>query len=257
MTKTEQLDELFEKWQKKQKEESDESLIKTMIESPIITKEFFCKDGIICEEQFDKETVKVLFIASEPNIDNEEGRSIIESGGTVEAVTSQSESFEKYHKTGIEDFGGGLKRNICKHYMWMFSLTENEEKRHIVANRFAFLNLNKRGGGKEADNMKIASYCKAYKDEIIEEIRIINPDVIVWLGTGTFDEVFYNKIFDFVDKETHEGEKKYYLSVGTRNIPVLREYHPSYHYKTDENKRLHIQKGFNTFKDELITNESK
>ena len=231
MSKTEELKELFIEWRKAQSEESEESLKKTKIDSKNITKDHFCEDGIICEEVYDKQTKKVLFIAKEPNI----------AKYKTETVSYQTKDFLDFYNDGIENWGGRLRYNICKYYAWMID-NERMENLHKLADRFAFMNLNKRGGDENAKDKMIAEYCKEYKDFIIREIEIIDPDVIVWLGFGTFDRLFYRKqaIFDFVTKQEN-GITKCFLIVGGKEIQVIKEYHPSYYGVSDEVKRKIIQ----------------
>lgn len=242
MTRTEQLEELFDKWQEKQKNENETSLKETKIESNNISQVHFCKDGIIDEKIYDSQKIKVLFIAKEPNID-------YENNGCV--VSSQIDDFIKYYKKGIDEWHGRLRINICKYYMWMFPELSDENNRSKVAKHFAFMNLNKRGGGEQADNERIAKYCKNYRDEILNEIKIISPDIIVWLGFETFDKVVEYKIFDIRSKELENNTYKYYFVVNNKAIPLLREYHPSKPFVKDSLKRERIQKDFNRFKEEL------
>ena len=71
MSKTDQLESLFDKWREMQKNEPKESLQNTMLkDAKIVEYNFFCKDGIVCEKEYDNAPVKVLFIANEQNIEN-------------------------------------------------------------------------------------------------------------------------------------------------------------------------------------------
>ena len=249
MTKTEQLEELFEEWMQEQSKEDDESIKITKIASENITKEHFCKDGIISEEKYNSQKYKVLFIAKEPNIEQD----------CEDIITSQNDYFRDYYRDKVDKSGGHIRINTCKYYMWMFPEKENDN-RYSVAKDFAFMNLNKRGGGEKADDEKIAAYCRKYKKYIIREIEIIDPDIIVWLGLGTFEAIQNSKEKIFNIKIGVEGEKggKYYFVIGNKEIPLLKEYHPSYSQSNsndiiinDEYKKKHIKDNFKMFEDEL------
>lgn len=192
-TKTEQLERLFVEWQQKQIDESKDSLDKTMLkDAKIVRFNSFCKDGIICEEQFDKEKVKILFIGNEPNIDNEDDIKEWKKGKVFPLVTSQIESFTDYYKDEkhYDEWRGKLRQRICEIiYPAMLEPHENVfpvENGWVNAKKIAFMNLNKRGGKGSIEDY-LQYYCKKYVKEIIEEINIIKPDVIVWLGKGSFD----------------------------------------------------------------------
>ena len=46
----------------------------------------------------------------------------------------------------------------------------------------AYININKRGGGRECDMNKLKAYAEQYKDFIVKEVKIVNPEVVVFLG---------------------------------------------------------------------------
>ena len=59
---------------------------------------------------------------------------------------------------------------------------------------YAVMDLNKRGGGSDVKSAAhIEEYCKYYQNFIKREIEIINPDVVVWLSTKTYDMELHSK----------------------------------------------------------------
>ncbi|MCH5320215.1 MAG: hypothetical protein J1E36_00530, partial [Eubacterium sp.] len=198
-TKTEQLERLFEEWQQEQINEPKETLDKTMLkDAKIVRFNSFCKDGIICEEQFEKEKIKVLFIGNEPNIDNKKDIEDWKKGKEFPLVTSQISDFNNYFDEHHDDWTGKLRQRICEViYPAMLEPHKNAfpvENGWVNAKKIAFMNLNKRGGkGNIEDHLK--NYCNEYKEYIKKEISIINPDIIIWLGKSSFD-MCNNTLFD-------------------------------------------------------------
>lgn len=229
MSKTTELDKYFETiWMKRQCDEPDESLKLTMIENPrVIEKDFFCKDGIVDEQTYTAQRCKVLFIANEPNIEDARGVNT-----TAEKITSQVEAFKDYQRKEYDDWSGKLRERICSILYPAVIAAMNEEsiskypveKGWENASKIAFMNLNKRGGrGRIIDN-HLTEYCKYYKEQIEEEISIIEPTIIVWLGKASYESC--TKIFDIKDNN---------ITIKGKTIRIIQTYHTSYfrisHYK--------------------------
>lgn len=205
-SKTKQLNKLFDDWKEKQKNESEDKWSKMKGETQNVTKDSFCIDGIIDEETFEKQKIKVLFISNESNND-------IENAGG-----NRCYEFQKYYKDGIDDWGGKLKERVCALYGVICNNFEVPVNK--VAKSFAFMNLNKRAGTKNVGNAEhIEEYVKEYKCYIKREIEIIDPDIIIWLGTKTFDMKLHTKYLGAFIKDG-----KVYLN---EKVPIVRMWHTS------------------------------
>lgn len=204
--KKELLDNLFEEWQDRQKAEPEETWNKTKGYTQHITREKFCFDGIIDEETFEKQKLKVLFISNESN-DDTNG-----PGG------NRCEEFKRYFNDGIEDWGGKLKERACALYQVVsnnYSVPINK-----VAKNFAFMNLNKRAGKKNVGDAKhIEAYVEHYRCSIKREIEIIDPDIIIWLSAKTFDMNLHTEYLGATKKDG----KVYFNG----KIPIVRMWHTS------------------------------
>lgn len=229
-TKTEQLEELFAEWQKHQETELEGSRQLTMLkDAKIVSYNSFCKDGIICEEEFEKQDVKLLFVANEPNIENEEYIKKLEEGEVFQPVTSQIESFYEYYnnENHYDKWGGKLRQRICE-IIYPAMLEPNEsifpvENGWVNAKKIAFMNLNKRGGKGEIES-HLKYYCKEYAKEIIEEIDIIKPDVIVWLGIDSFymcSKALFGNNCEEID------DSCFILKTENHTIPLILTHHTS------------------------------
>lgn len=188
VSKSELLNALFIEWRQKQINEPKESLTKTTLKNvKAIKYNFFCEDGIICEEQFEKEKIKVLFISNESNTEN---KSNFKNGQSPSPESSRIKDFEEYFNSHKDDWSGKMRKRICEIlYAALMDLSETEfpvADGWKNAKKIAFMNLNKRGGKGSIEN-HLYHYCKYYKQLILKEINIINPDIIVWIGKSSFN----------------------------------------------------------------------
>ena len=209
MTKTEQLNLLFEDWDKARKcynEDNDHDLFK------------FCLDGIIDEKEFNKQKIKVLFISNEANLGED-----FKHRDETNNVYDRRINFLEYKKEQYDEWVGKLRERVSA----LYQVIKNDYNDPIysVADQFAFINLNKRGGTDKWDIEHLEKYCTAYKEEIIKEIEIISPDLIVWLGCNSFDST----IPETLGFEKSEDGYIAYLLLKSLNkkISALRMWHTS------------------------------
>lgn len=227
MTKTEQLNELFEEWREAQVQESDSDWKITKPEgTKNIKKHFFCDDGIIDESIYETEHIKVLFLTNEANIEKH-------ISPEQENIGSRIESFNNYFYTGNEPWSSGrMSERICS--LFQVIINDYSYPPHKYAKRFAFMNLNKRGGDKDIKTgIHLDKYCDLYSCFILKEIEIINPDIIIWVGSQSFDMDFKDK---YLNVTTHDG--RYYININNRMVPVIRTWHTS-HYRISKSVQPH------------------
>lgn len=198
MNKTDALNKLFDAWEKERKcynEINDNVLYK------------FCRDGIIDENVFKKQKIKVLFISNEANLGKD-----YTYYDEISAIYDRRDNFLEYYKTCKDDWGGKLRERVSALYQVIINDFSSEH--YQFANRFAFMNLNKRGGVEQTDYEHLEKYCKAYRVEILKEIEIINPHIIIWLGARSYDIGIPKTIG--CDKE-----------INGKIIPIIRMWHTS------------------------------
>lgn len=114
---------------------------------------------------------------------------------------------------------GKMRERACCLYQVVVSDFSNKKTPYKVAKNFAFINLNKTGGGSNIDD-RIFMFCDEFNDELKNEIDIIGPDIIVWLGCNTFDNTKIRRNLCIIEKKG-----KFYYN----NIPVIRMWHTSYY----------------------------
>ena len=195
MSKTNKLKKLFEEWKEAHNHESDSEYRSYKITD--IKKDSFCNDGIICEEKFDG----LLFIGKESHID-----------GDRIAITDDSFWLRKVanNEKKPQLFGTRLTMIANAYFYGNYTDIDTNKKDNGVLSKTAILNLNKRGGKSSTSYNSLRIYTEKYSDKIIEEIKIINPKIIVVCGV--------KELFDSLIKE----------KINNTNIKYIYLKHPSY-----------------------------
>ena len=190
------LDSLFEEWKQQ------------ICKDEVLRARPFIKDGIIDDTVYNKQKIKTLFVSNESNID-----------GYFDLNTDYDirTDFKIYAKTGCDNWRGKLRERVSCLYQVVVNSYNNSPCEY--AKSFAFINLNKTGGGNQIDN-RIQYFCERYKEYIRKEIELIHPNLIVWLGCNTFDNDFIRESCVGIIKS---GDTFYY-----NETPVIRMCHTSY-----------------------------
>ena len=216
VSKSEQLEQLFIEWEYAQENEPDFSWERTR-GGKNITKSHFRRDGIIDEAVFSKEKRKVLFISNEANDD--------EYSAKFNQKPSNIDDYRKYYETGCDDWLGKMRERTSAIYKVVAEIGINEMSDSDAAIHYAVMDLNKRGGGADVKGaLHIYEYCKYYKEFIKKEIEIINPDVVVWLGTKTYDIDLH---INFLGAKQIGG--KIYFVIDDKQVPIFRMWHTAYY----------------------------
>lgn len=209
-TKTEQLDELFKDWKQKLNESENFNLYN----------DIFIKDGIVDCDTFERQKNKVLFISNEANIGDEFDLEDDDIRNDFKIYNKRKKDEYYNGKTKKwETSKGKMRERVCCLYQVIVNDCAEKSTPFEVFDRFAFMNLNKTGGGAKIDH-KIILFWEEFKEKIKREIDIISPDLIVWLGCNTFD---MTSIRNGIGVKTCKG--KYYYN----DIPVIRMWHTSYY----------------------------
>lgn len=211
MYKTKQLNELFAKWNKKLKDSANSELFNNV----------FVNDGIVDCDVFEKQNIKLLFISNEANIDASfvPGSVYDIREDFIQYYERQKDEYRNDKSEVWESSKGKMRERVCCLYQVVTGDFSNINAPYRVARSFAFLNLNKTGGGSNI-NDRILAFCDEFKDEIKSEIDIISPDIIVWLGCNTLDNEKIRRNLCVTEKN---GSYFY------NSIPVIRMWHTAYY----------------------------
>ncbi len=192
MGKVEKLNELFEKWKKEQEEEVDvnDKENQSTIPSLKVSKDSFTYDGFV----FDEKDNTVLYMLAESNLD----------GKIKDNETFWLKSVYKIRNNNLK-----ITKRIEQMQEYLCNKIPELSMKDI-----SYMNINKRGGFAECNKQTLYNYYNKYKDNILREIEIITPQVIVFCAGN-------KSIYDDLKKNVN---CKYIIDM----------YHPSYQYVSDE-----------------------
>lgn len=191
MQATDQLDDLFIKWERHNYEYKDK----------------FVKDGIINENIYKQQHIKLLFIAKEQNDTKQQP-------GDFRDWWQQEIKYVFANRIYEMAFG------VLNNFPPLDEVDSNSNKLGTLG-AIAFMNLKKIGGGANADHEAIAQTVNQDKKFILEEIRIINPDIIIG-GVGATN--IWRTLFDGI-----KFERCYDILIAKHgSYKIIDYYHPSY-----------------------------
>ena len=218
-----ELEDLFTEWENAQKNEPDSSWKRTNGGNKNIGKAHFRRDGIIDEDVFKDEALKILFISAEAN-DNEYSALIQERTDTVK-------DYLEYHWTGKDDWKGKMRERLAEIYKVICGIERGSLPNKDAVLHFAVMDINKRGGGPDmGDRDHIKEYCSYYADYIRREIELIDPDIVAMIGTSLYDMQLHSLYLGAVKK----GEDRYFFDLKGKQVPILRLYQTCYYQGKNE-----------------------
>lgn len=192
LNKQEQLNQLFEDW----KEEHAKAANTDTFPSADLEMGFknnFIPDGFLNEN----ENGTVLFILKESNISKDHPTMLLEG--------SKNPFWAKDYCREQTRFFNRLK---------MLARKVTQKGAEEWWSYCAYMNINKRGGFSTCDSVRLANYIREYKPFIEEQIRRIDPQAIVFLGSNF-------------------KEARALLSL-PKGVAVYYAYHPSYRFCNDD-----------------------
>ena len=192
-TKTEQLNELFDSW----------------VQQFPKYKGKFIKDGIIDENIYDLQKIKLLFITKEPNNPDQ-------NDSDFRIWWSKEVKYSFSHR--ICEWAYGFQKGFPP----IVEIPYDNEKRREIMKSIAFMNLKKSGGKASADYKEIERVLIEEKDLLLQEIFIINPNIIIG-GLGKTD--YWKYLFPTVEFKDSGFDIKVARVGGWKLIDF---YHPSY-----------------------------
>lgn len=164
MSKTEKLNELFDRW-------NDGSF------------DVFMKDGIVCEDSYED----VMFMLKDVN--NAVPDDVNDMRLDVQTSTSGGKTWFE-----VASWTSGLLDGVLPD-----NITHDMQQKQLK--RVAIMNIKKEAGGPKASRKDIMRYAIKDCHNILEEIRICSPKLIVACSRDVF-EIFCEEILDIDISET-------------------------------------------------------
>ena len=101
-----------------------------------------------------------------------------------------------------------LKKNMSKNSIFPRRIKKmQEEVLRTNINDITFMNINKRGGFSYTDMTILNTYAMQFSDNIVQEIEIINPELIICCGIGL------KRIINMVYKKCNKNLNKDIIEV--------------------------------------------
>lgn len=208
-----ELEELFKKWRIDHKNDVLYEYDTPGINGKFIPKGNFISDGFCIYETFKENTI--LYISKESHAYN--------YSSNLNKIKNEKYLYLKnsFNNNKNPIFARRIKL-MQKEFMELLDKKEED---------ISFMNINKRGGFLSTDMAILNTYAMQFSDNIIKEIEIINPEIIVCCGKGTkrIIEMLYcikynkktdKKIFEVPHPSTviTDEEYKNYLIKQIKNI---------------------------------------
>lgn len=206
--KTNDLEKLFDVWKEKQKKEWEETSGKERnkgylryynrgLLSKINPAGSFTKDGIVDEERWEKGK-KILFILKEAN----GGGQLSMEQEPQSVCIDESFWFRNCVLDRKVTRWKGIFRRIEK-----IAKTDTDKDIFDTLGSVAYMNINKRGGKSNAVTEVIDGYLKEYKEQILQEIKVIEPNTVAICCGNT---PYARGLGEIIKKEICNIEIKYY-----------------------------------------------
>lgn len=203
------LEELFELWREKSDETVDHK------------NNTFIADGIVNTEVWNNTDKKILYVLKEAYGNGWDDTTLakwIDSGECLKYKIWRRIPRWTY---GIFNTDAKTQARFRKELDYTESLS--------YLKKIAILNIKKSDGKPRSKYEEITKYGKHDKDEIIKEIELIDPDIII---CGNVFSLLYNSVFEFDTdfEEIRNDNWYYYLNVLGRERLFIDYYHPANHW---------------------------
>jgi hypothetical protein len=190
----------------------------------------FCKDGIIDKEKFEsKGNLKVLFVLKDVHVD-QRGRAHHQKNGFIDMRQYVTEDGEGKTWSPLGVWTMGLLTDIDE---YDYSLDANAVRKEYLPH-VAFLNIKKEAGEASVSNKTIIMHAKNQGCYIREQIKDINPDLIIACGDVVYESLTIHVFSDHIQEQKLDFEgmpEKYgecvYVEVNGKYIPIVHYRHPN------------------------------
>lgn len=184
------MKKLFEKWKQEHKDDKLYEYDTPSIDGKIIPKENFISDGFCISNVIKENTI--LYISKESH---EYDKDSIINKEKINEYKYLKKCFADNKNTSFPSRIRGMQEILGKDIKDM-----------------TFMNINKRGGFSYTNMAVLNTYAMQFSDNIVNEIEIINPELIICCGIGL--KRIINMVYTKCDKEL--------------NRPIVEVNHPSY-----------------------------
>lgn len=185
----------------------------------------FIKDGIINEELYLSSNPKILWVLKEPyeDVPGKPGqgwslvKDLLKDGHHTNKGTYAIMSYISYAV-----FNGYIPSKNIEY------ISDNPEIGNAIK-KTAYINVKKFPGGTATDNNVISKYYQLFNKQLLLQIEIINPDVIIFGGT---DFHFYHDLK--INRDDYIKDKSSFWYLKKEDKLFISAYHPAQRTITQE-----------------------
>ena len=206
-------------------------------------------DGKVNSDEYDNALCKILWILKEANISEEDKEKEINvcDGFRYDWHKKNALSVPTFRKMIYATYGI-LNPNV----EWENVPFANQEAYEVVQ-QIAYININKFPADSSSNDSKIKKAYNEGKDELLEQIRNLNPNIIIFGNTLKY---FENEDLAKINWDISKSEKKYSdnstnntaFYIISPNKLCINAYHPSYPKIADKTYWKEIRNAFNSWK---------
>ena len=214
--------ELFDLWKKKDSETVTYKIEKEEKQATINhSKNKFIPDGIVNRELWnDTEHKKILYVLKEAYVGKNEDAYDL-------AKWLREDHPDRRIWNRVARWTYGIQNtSVNEIARYIPDVDENVELREQLFEQIAVINLKKSNGGSTSVIEEVAAYAQADREEIIRELQLIDPDIVI---CGSTFWILYQIVFG---KEPLKGEAAcdnwyYYLNLDGKERLYIDYYHPA------------------------------
>lgn len=190
----------------------------------------FIRDGVVCPEKWFSQEVRPLFLLKEA-YESTGNREDWDLAAYIQSIVEENQAGK--HKTWnrVNQWAQGLFHSSA-HQIYPYSLAGNGFQQSGKAlEKIAVMNVRKSGGVKSSDMDTIRKYAKADQKELLEQLELIDPTLVVCGFTiSCLNIILGKKVKDYAHRETFSTDLFYVSELNGHLLLVLDYWHPSNHF---------------------------
>ena len=183
----------------------------------------FISDGSVCPEVWNDRTTgpKIAFILKEAYGETE-------SWSLTDWIRETQPACNIWYRVTEWTYGllNTTAERIARYAPDRISFEESKERPNEWLGQIAIVNLKKSGGKSSSNYGEISAYAAADREEIIRELELLDPDIIVCGSTADA----LNSICSFIGPERCDNWYYYSDAIGGRKRLFIDYYHPANRY---------------------------
>lgn len=186
----------------------------------------FIKDGVVCPEQWFSQKTRPLFLLKEAYTTDGNMDDLIADHLRSNAPMHKMWERISYWTKGILEIS---QKGIIPPYQQDTSIKFYDNP---YLEKTAVINVKKSSGNNYSNNNNIQQYAEYDSSEIIQQLKICSPNIIICGNTGSFLKTIAQKqnCRFFQNNKFEKDNYIYHIILNDYDIPVINFWHPANHF---------------------------